>query len=71
MKFKIPTANRAIQTILNARYKQRNSVLRKRPQLNEFLYVSSLIYREKHEKLHSQVMASEQSICDVTRDSTD
>ena len=35
----------AIQTISNALSKQRNSVLGERPQLNEFLYVSSLIYR--------------------------
>ena len=61
----------AIQTILNALYKQRNSVLRERPQLNESLSVTSLIYKQKCKKLHSQVMESEQSICDVTRGSID
>ena len=59
------------QTILNALHKQRNSVIREKPQLNEFLYVSYLIYREKRKKLHFRFMASEQSICDVTRGSID
>ena len=74
MKFKIPTANNftgRFKRSLNALYKQRNSVLRERPQLNKFLYVSSLIYREKLKQLHSQVVASELSICDVTRGSID
>ena len=74
MKFKTPTANNftgRFKRSLNVLYKQRNCVLRERPQLNEFLYVSSLIYREKRKKLHSQVMASEQSICDVTCSSVD
>ena len=74
MKFKIPTANNytgRFKRSLNALYKQHTSVLREGPQLNEFLYVSSLIYREKRKKLHSQVMASKQSICDVTYGSID
>ena len=74
MKFKITTANYftgRFKRSLNALYKQRNCVLRERPQLNEFLYVSSPIYREKLKNLHSQVMVSEQSICDVTRGSID
>ena len=39
MKFKTPTANNftgRFKRSLNALYKQRNSVLRERPQLNDF-----------------------------------
>ena len=70
MKFKITSANNFTERFkgsLYALYKQRNTVLRKRSQLNEFLYVSSPIYREKLKKF----MASEQSICDTTRSSID
>ena len=45
----MPTPNNftgLFEQSLHTLYKQRNSVLRQRPQLNEFLYVSSLIYRE-------------------------
>ena len=54
MKFKITTANNFIgrfKRCLNVLYKQRNTILRERPQLNEFVYFSSPIYREKLRKL--------------------